>query len=153
MLAAVVIPTYNEKNNLRKLIPSIKSQKISGVKFLLIVVDDNSPDGTAGEAKKFSGVIVISRPAKLGLGSAYITGFAEGMKMGAEVVFSMDADLSHDFSYAKEFIREIRGGADVVIGSRYVTGGGTNWPISRKLISFGANILSKTILSVPANDI
>src|SRR3989344_3552432 len=140
MLAAVVIPTYNEKNNIQKLIPAIKSQKVGGVKFLLIVVDDNSPDGTAKEAKKFSGVAVISRPSKLGLGSAYLTGFGEAMKLGAEVIFSMDADLSHDFSYAKNFIREIRNGADVVIGSRYVPGGGTNWPISRKIISFGAKI-------------
>src|SRR3989344_2550550 len=153
MLAAVVIPTYNEKNNIQKLIPAIKSQKVGGVKFLLIVVDDNSPDGTAKEAKKFSGVAVISRPSKLGLGSAYLTGFGEAMKLGAEVIFSMDADLSHDFSYAKNFIREIRNGADVVIGSRYVPGGGTNWPISRKIISFGANILSKIILGVPANDL
>ncbi len=152
MLAAVVIPTFNEKNNLKKLIPAIKSQKVSGVKFVLIVVDDNSPDGTAKEAKKFSNVLVISRPSKLGLGSAYITGFGEAMKLGADVVFSMDADLSHDFSYSKDFIEQIRGGADVVIGSRYVSGGGTNWTASRKIISFGANILSKIILGVPIND-
>ncbi len=153
MLAIVVTPTYNEKENIKKLIPRIFSQKIPGVKFKVLVIDDNSSDGTAKEAKKFKNVQVISRPAKLGLGSAYVTGFGEAIRQKADVIFSMDADLSHNFDYAKDFIEQIGKGADVVIGSRYVKGGGTNWPVSRKIISGGANTLARTILGVPAKDL
>jgi dolichol-phosphate mannosyltransferase len=153
MLAIIVTPTYNEKENIKKLIPKILSQKIPGVKFKIIVIDDNSPDGTAKIAKKFKNVQVISRPTKLGLGSAYVTGFGEAIKQGADVIFSMDADLSHNFDYAKDFITQIKQGSDVVIGSRYVKGGGTNWPVSRKIISGGANVLARVILGVPANDL
>ncbi len=153
LIAAVVVPTYNEKENIKKVIKKIFSQKIKGVEFKVIVVDDNSPDGTAEEAKKFKGVILVSRPAKLGLGTAYIAGFKRAYKIGADVVFSMDADLSHDFSYARDFIEAVRKGNDVVIGSRYVPGGGTNWTVSRKMISGGANMLARTILGVPAKDL
>jgi dolichol-phosphate mannosyltransferase len=153
MLVVIVTPTYNEKENIKKLIPKILAQKISGVKFKVIVVDDNSPDETAKVAKQFRNVQVISRPAKLGLGSAYVTGFGEAIKQKADIIFSMDADLSHDVYYIKDFINAINVGADVVIGSRYVKGGGTNWPISRKIISGGANTLAKTILGVPAKDL
>jgi len=153
MLVIVVTPTYNEKENIKKLIPKILSQKIKDVKFKIIVVDDNSLDGTAKAAKKFKGVQVISRPAKLGLGSAYVTGFGEAIKQGADVIFSMDADLSHDVDYMKDFISAINSGADAVIGSRYISGGGTNWPTSRKIISGGANLLARIILGVPANDL
>ncbi|MBT4191841.1 MAG: polyprenol monophosphomannose synthase [Candidatus Diapherotrites archaeon] len=153
MLAVIVTPTYNEKANIKKLIPKIFAQKIPGVTFKLIVVDDNSPDGTAKEAKKFKNVQVISRPAKLGLGSAYVTGFGEAIKQKADVIFSMDADLSHNFEYAKDFIEQIKKGFDVVIGSRNVPGGGTNWPISRKFISRGASFLAQVILGVPAKDL
>ena len=153
MLAIIVTPTYNEQENIKKLIPKIFSQKVEGVKFKVLVIDDNSPDGTAKEAKKFKGVQVISRPAKLGLGSAYVTGFGEAIKQGADVIFSMDADLSHNFDYAKDFIKKIKEGNDVVIGSRYIKGGGTNWPTSRKIISGGANTLARTILGVPAKDL
>jgi dolichol-phosphate mannosyltransferase len=153
MFAVVVIPTYNERENIKKLIPKILYQKVPGVKFKIIIVDDNSPDRTAKEARKFKNVRVISRPAKLGLGSAYVTGFGEAIKLNADVVFSMDADLSHNFDYAKDFIGKIKLGADVVIGSRYVKGGGTNWPVSRKIISGGANMLARIILGVPAADL
>ncbi len=153
MKTIVVIPTYNEKTNIKKLIPKILSQKIPNTKFEIIIVDDNSPDGTANEARRFKNVSVISRPAKLGLGSAYVMGFGEAIKKGADTIFSMDADLSHNFDYAKDFIEKINEGADVVIGSRYVKGGGTNWPTSRKIISGGANLLARTILGVPAKDL
>jgi len=149
----VVVPTYNERENLSKLIPKILSEKIPGVKFKIIVVDDNSPDGTAKVAKRFSSVVLLSRPKKLGLGSAYLAGFKKAIELRADVVFSMDADLSHDFSYSKAFVEKIRKGADVVIGSRYVPGGGTNWTVDRKIISGGANFLAKLILGVPANDL
>lgn len=148
-----MIPTYNEKKNLERLLPKILSQKIKGVEFKAIVVDDNSPDGTAKAAKKFRKVFLVSRPCKMGLGSAYLAGFKKAFELNADVVFSMDADLSHDFDYSKDFIREIQAGAGVVIGSRYVAGGGTNWAISRKIISGGANFLARLILGVPANDL
>ena len=153
MLAYVVTPTYNEKQNIKKLLPKILSTKVPGVTFKIIVVDDNSTDGTAKEAKKFKNVRVILRPAKLGLGSAYVTGFGEAIKLGADVIFSMDADLSHDFGYAKDFIEKIKEGNDVVVGSRNVQGGGTNWPISRKIISRGASFLAQVILGVPVKDL
>jgi dolichol-phosphate mannosyltransferase len=153
LLAAVVIPTYNEKENISKLIPKILSLKVAGTKFKIIVVDDNSPDGTAKAVKKFSNVILISRPFKLGLGSAYVAGFKKAISLNADVVFSMDADHSHDFYCAKDFIKAIREGADVAIGSRYIPGGGTNWEISRKIISGGANFLARSILGVPATDL
>jgi dolichol-phosphate mannosyltransferase len=153
MLAIIVTPTYNEKANIKKLIPKIFAQKIPGVTFKVIVVDDNSPDGTAKEAKKFKNVQVISRPAKLGLGSAYVTGFGEAIKQKADVIFSMDADLSHNFEYAKDFILAIEKGSDVVVGSRNIKGGGTNWPASRKIISGGASLLARLILGVPVKDL
>ncbi|MFA6268262.1 MAG: polyprenol monophosphomannose synthase [archaeon] len=152
MIATVVIPTYNEKNTIKKTIQKVFSQKIPDVKLNIIVVDDNSPDGTAKIAKKFKNVFVLSRPCKMGLGSAYLAGFKKAFEMNADVVFEMDADLSHDPKYLKDFIKDIKEGSDVVIGSRYIDGGGNDWPISRKIVSKGANILAKIILWLPAKD-
>ena len=152
LIAAVIVPTYNEKENIATLLKKITSTKVSGVKFNVIVVDDSSPDGTAAIARRFKNVIVISRPAKLGLGTAYVAGFKKAFSLGADAIFTMDADLSHDFGVAPAFIEKIREGNDLVIGSRYIKGGGTNWGASRKIISGGANLLAGIILGVPAHD-
>lgn len=152
MLVCVVIPTYNEKENIALLLKKILSTKVSGVRFKPIVVDDNSPDGTAAIARHFKNVVVISRPSKLGLGTAYIAGFKKAFSLGADAVFTMDADFSHDFGVAGSFIKKIRGDYDLVIGSRYIKGGGTNWGPTRIIISGGANLMAKILIGIPVSD-
>ncbi len=150
-MISIVIPTYNEKENIKKLIPRIfkvlKSPQV-------IVVDDNSQDGTAelvqSMQKKYR-IRLIRRPRKMGIGSAYKTGFkaADG-----DLIFEMDADLSHNPDYLPEFVKAIESGYDVAIGSRYVNGGAiVGWGLYRKSLSKGANILSKAMLSCNINDV
>jgi dolichol-phosphate mannosyltransferase len=150
----VIIPTYNEIGNLARLITSILDQG----PFDILVVDDNSPDGTGQLAdalvRQFPGrVRVIHRPDKLGLGTAYVQGFSYALAHGYERVFEMDADFSHDPVCLPE-LRRALDGADVVLGSRYVAGGGTrHWPIWRRLLSEGGSRYAALVLGLPFHDL
>ncbi len=150
-MISVVIPTYNEKENIKRLIPAIFKQVRNAE---VIVVDDNSPDGTADEVRKLSEnfrVRLISRRTKLGLGSAYKTGFkvAKG-----SIVFQMDADFSHDPKFLRKFIAKISNGCDVVIGSRYIKGGKiVGWGVYRKLVSRVANFFASILLRMPVSEV
>ena len=151
----IVIPTYNEKANLEKLLSQIFSLAIDGVNVL--IVDDNSPDGTGELAKKlrrvYSNLSVLSRAEKQGLGLAYVAGFKIALASGADYIFEMDADLSHQPSYLPEFLKAINN-ADLILGSRYLKGGGvSNWGILRRLISRFGNIYARFVLDLPYNDL
>jgi dolichol-phosphate mannosyltransferase len=151
-----VIPTYNESENLPILAKALLSQGIDGLH--LLIVDDNSPDGT-GEiadqlAEKYPGQIsVLHRQDKAGLGKAYIQGLRQALKLGADVVGMMDADLSHPPDRLPAMVAAIKD-ADVVIGSRYVSGGSVDktWPLFRKFLSWFGNTYARTILGLPIKD-
>jgi len=152
MLLSVVIPTYNESENLTLLLKSLYPYLPSLSE--VIIVDDNSPDGTGNLAeklgKKYKNLWVIHREGKMGLGSAYKEGFR---KARGTYVFEMDADLSHDPSYIPAFLEKIRD-YDCVIGSRYELGGGVpDWGPYRKLISRGANKLASLLLGLHISDV
>ncbi len=157
MKVSIVLPTYNEKENISIVVPEIfevfEKNKIEGE---VIVVDDSSPDGTAEVAKKLSkkyAIRLIERKGKLGLGTAYLAGFRDAISRKSEIIMSMDADQSHNPKNIPAIINLVEKGFDVGIGSRYVQGGGIkNWPLSRKLTSFGANQLAKILLGSKAND-
>ena len=153
MLPVIIIPTYNESGNIEGIVRDILAIEC-GVSIL--IVDDNSPDGTGETADRLSEelpeVHVRHRPGKQGLGSAYRFGFAEALDMGATCVFEMDADYSHDPRYIPQFLSAI-GDHDVVIGSRYVEGGGIeNWGLARELISRGGNLYARLCTGLKIND-
>src|SRR5450830_516493 len=153
MLPVIVIPTYNESENIEGIVQDILNLEC-GVSIL--IVDDNSPDGTGEIADRLSEelpeVHVRHRPGKQGLGSAYRFGFAEALDMGATCIFEMDADYSHDPRYIPQFLSAI-GDHDVVIGSRYVEGGGIeNWGLARELISRGGNFYARLCTGLKLND-
>lgn len=139
--ALVIIPTYNEIDNLARIVPQILEQDS---RLEVLVVDDGSPDGTGLIADELASaeprVHVIHRASKLGLGSAYVAGFRYALEHGFNYAFEMDADFSHDPAHLPEFLREIRD-ADLVIGSRYLERNVTviNWPMSRLMLSYFAN--------------
>ncbi|MGK7344812.1 MAG: polyprenol monophosphomannose synthase [Candidatus Nitrospinota bacterium M3_3B_026] len=150
----VIIPTYNEIENIERLIGAIHDRLPEAS---VLVVDDNSPDGTGGLVERLSEkderVRLLRRPGKLGLGTAYIAGFKHALEHGFEYIFEMDADFSHDPAYLPDFLEAARE-ADLVIGSRYVEGGGVeNWPFFRKIISMGGSLYSRIILSLPYRDL
>ncbi|HIH21119.1 MAG: polyprenol monophosphomannose synthase [Candidatus Diapherotrites archaeon] len=152
---AVVIPTYNEASNIRLLAKEVLSV---GKEFSVIIVDDDSGDGTGKIAEELrrkspKRVFVIHRKKKRGLGGAYIAGFKKALELNAKLVFSMDADFSHDPKVLPEFAEKISQGFDVVLGSRYIKGGGVSWTGTRLALSKGANTLAKTLLGIPANDL
>jgi len=155
----IVLPTYNERDNLRHALARIREVADGhGVRLHTLIVDDNSPDGTgdlADElAREVPDVSVMHRAGKEGLGKAYVAGFREALGMGAERIFEMDADLSHDATYLPHFLRLIDQGADLVLGSRYVKGGGVeNWGLTRKIISRGGCLYAQTILGLPLHDL
>ncbi len=155
----VVVPTYNERDNLRHALERIREvSEGAGLPLHTLIVDDNSPDGTGELADQLAGeypdVEVLHRAGKEGLGKAYIAGFRHAMATGADLLFEMDADLSHDASYLPHFVRLVEQGADVVLGSRYVKGGGVeNWPLSRKLISRGGCMYAQVVLGLPYRDL
>ena len=149
----VVIPTYNERENISALIPRV----LELPRFRVLVVDDNSPDGTAAVVgvitREQPRVGLLSRPGKQGLGTAYIAGFRRALAEGAEFIFEMDADFSHDPSYLPALLAAAQTRYDLVLGSRYVPGGGTvNWGLLRQLISRGGNIYARAILGLPVMD-
>lgn len=151
----VVTPTYNERDNLATFVASVRGAMPEAH---VLVVDDASPDGTGELADALSAsdrqVHVMHRPGKLGLGTAYVQAFEWGLEQGYERFFEMDADLSHDVRYLPEFVRALDGGADVVIGSRNVPGGGVRgWGPLRHVISKGGSLYSRTILGLGVRDL
>jgi dolichol-phosphate mannosyltransferase len=152
--ALVIVPTYNERFNIARLIPAILAQDTS---LEILVVDDGSPDGTGaivdGIAANNSRVHIIHRASKLGLGTAYIAGFRWALERKYDLVFEMDADFSHNPERLPEFLAAIKE-ADVVLGSRYQNGhvNVVNWPMSRLFLSYGANIYARFVTGLPIFD-
>lgn len=151
--ALIIIPTYNEADNLGPLVREIIALPTA---FDILVVDDNSPDGTGEIADRLSeelaAVHVLHRPGKQGLGTAYIAGFCWALKRDYDYILGMDADFSHHPRFLPDFPGLIED-ADLVIGSRYVPGGGTvNWGPLRKLISAGGNFFARAMLGLRAHD-
>ena len=151
----VVTPTYNETDNLERFVATVREALPEAD---LLVVDDASPDGTGELAdaisRRDSHVRVIHRPGKLGLGTAYVQAFMQGLAEGYDRFFEMDADLSHDVRYLPDFVRALDDGYDVVIGSRNIPGGGVEgWGLGRHFISKGGSIYSRTILGLPVKDL
>ncbi|MEX2133224.1 MAG: polyprenol monophosphomannose synthase [Acidimicrobiia bacterium] len=148
----VVIPTYNERENLAHIVPAVTHQG-----FRVLVVDDSSPDGTADLARRISAtdsrVSVLQRHTKEGLGPAYAAGFDRAIADGAEIIIEMDADFSHDPADLPRLVEAIDNGADIAIGSRYVPGGSTpDWPLHRQVISKGGNIYVRIMLGLGIRD-
>jgi dolichol-phosphate mannosyltransferase len=156
MRITIVLPTYNEAENLPRLVSALLSLPLD---LTVLVVDDHSPDGTGAIAEELSHsrngkVSVLHRPEKLGLRSAYIEGFKRGFDQGADAVVQMDADFSHDPAVLTEMARRLDS-CDVVIGSRYTRGGSLDerWPAWRKFLSAFGNTYARTILSFPLRDV
>ena len=156
MKTILTIPTYNEAENIVKLINKIFSLGIEGLGIL--VIDDNSPDGTADLVKdlqkKFEDKLhLLQREGKLGLGSAYIEGFTKALELGADYIFEMDADFSHDPEDIPKMLEEVQD-ADLVIGSRKIPGGKViGWGWTRKLMSNGAMWFSRLLLGLEVRDV
>jgi glycosyltransferase involved in cell wall biosynthesis len=153
MKSTIIVPTYNERENIVLLVPELLALPVN---LSMIIVDDNSPDSTgliADEmARQDRRVSVIHRSGKLGLGTAYIAGFKEALAKGAERILTMDADYSHHPRYVPAMIESSQM-ADLVIGSRYVRGGGAvDSPAMRRLLSYGANAFAKVMLGLKAMD-
>jgi len=152
----VIIPTYNEKENIEAIIRKVFTLEPV---FDILVVEDNSPDGTAAIVRKlmseFEGKLFMEeRKGKLGLGTAYIHGFKWALGKGYEYIFEMDADFSHNPNDLINLYHAAKDGSDVVIGSRYMQGGGVEkWGIIRRALSFWANRLSRFLLKVPIYDL
>ena len=151
----IVTPTYNEMDNLETFLEGVF--KVVPEAHVL-VVDDNSPDGTGALADRLAAddarVKVMHRPGKLGLGSAYLDAFRWGIEHGYELFFEMDTDLSHDPKYLPEFLNAVQQGADVVIGSRNIKGGGVEgWGPGRHFLSKGGSLYSRMILGVRVRDL
>ena len=154
--SVIIIPTYNEKENIEKMIRTLLSLEHS---FDILVVDDGSPDGTAAIVKRMQGefpqrVFLIERSGKLGLGTAYIAGFKWALKEGYEYIFEMDADFSHNPDDVPRLYEACAvGGADLSVGSRYVTGVNVvNWPMGRVLMSYFASKYVRLITGLPVYD-
>jgi len=154
--ALVIIPTYNESGNITRMIDKLFAL---GEELHILVVDDGSPDGTADEVRskqvEYSGrVHLLEREGKLGLGTAYVAGFKYAIEEGYDYVCEMDADFSHPPEDLPKLISEVRqGAADIAIGSRYINGISIiNWPLSRLILSYTANIYARTITGLPVLD-
>jgi dolichol-phosphate mannosyltransferase len=152
--ALVIIPTYNECENITAIIEAVLAAEPT---VDILIVDDNSPDGTASIVQDIqranTRVHLLKRAGKLGLGTAYCEGFQYGLERNYDVVFEMDADFSHDPKELPNFLQELRT-ADVVIGSRYLNGGVTvvNWPLRRLILSYSANVYTRLITRLPLHD-
>lgn len=155
MKICVVIPTYNEKENVRAITEKIFSMPLDDLE--IIFVDDGSPDGTAPLIKELQHrfpIHLIERPKKMGIGSAYVAGFKHALRNGAEYIFEMDADLSHDPLDIPKLLAAAEGGVDLVIGSRRVPGGKiVGWNLRRHLTSLGATWLSSLLLGLKTKDV
>ena len=154
MRVVIVMPTYNERENVVSILEAIRAAvPAAGV----LVVDDNSPDGTGaladGAAARLGDMTVLHREGKAGLGAAYRHGFTVALDGGADVVVSMDSDFSHDPTVIPAMLAAVEAGADVVIGSRYVQGGGTvDWPLHRQFLSRYGNRYAGWILGMKVRD-
>ena len=152
--ALVVIPTYNERENIARLVGSVLSQD---PRLEILVVDDGSPDGTGGIVKGLMAdnprIHILERPRKMGLGTAYLTGFRWAIDQSYDFVFEMDADFSHDPAHLPQFLSAIQN-ADLVLGSRYQHGKVTvvNWPIGRLMLSYFANVYARWVTGLPLWD-
>ena len=149
--AVVCLPTYNERENLERMVRALEGKSVD-----VLVIDDNSPDGTGEIADRLAAelpwVEVLHRPQKEGLGRAYVAGFRHVLSRDAELVLEMDCDFSHDPADVPRLIAAVEEGADLALGSRYVEGGGTeNWGLVRRLISRGASIYTRVLL-MPVHD-
>lgn len=151
----VIIPTYNEKENISKMIIAVLNV---GTDYDLLIVDDGSPDGTAQivrdhMAENATRIHLIERKGKLGLGTAYIAGFKYGLEKGYDFLFEMDADFSHNPHDLPRLHAPLENGYDFSIGSRYVKGGATkNWPLDREILSRGASLYVRMITWMPIMD-
>jgi dolichol-phosphate mannosyltransferase len=153
MKILVIIPTYNEKENISTILPLVLKQD-QGIEVL--VVDDNSPDGTGKLVEELKAsnprIKLIKREKKSGLGTAYIAGFDYALQNGYDYIFEMDSDFSHDPSYIPDFLKAIRD-SDLVLGSRYIKGVNVvNWPITRLLLSYFANVYARWVTGLPVRD-
>lgn len=151
--ALVIFPTYNERDNIERIIPAVLSKDQS---LQVLVVDDNSPDGTGQAADRMAGendrVHVLHRDKKDGLGRAYLAGFKWALAEKFDYIFEMDADFSHNPDYIPDFLKAIKEN-DLVIGSRYISGVNViNWPMSRLLLSYFANFYTRVITGLPVRD-
>lgn len=159
MNVAVVVPTYNERDNISQLVAKIEETLSShSLPGYIIIVDDNSPDGTGAIteslSKLYGNIRVIHRTRKLGIGSAYREGFNQAMALNCTAVIEMDADLSHDPTLIPSLISQINKGYDVAVGSRYVKGGNIlGWAWIRRFISGSANLLARSVLRLSISDV
>ncbi len=154
MTAAVVIPTYNERDNIQRIIPALLNGR-EGLR--VIVVDDNSPDGTSDVVREMSHadsrISLIVRPQKQGIGPAYLTGFRRALEDHAEFILQMDADFSHPVDMVPELLR-LAQDYDLVLGSRYLRGiTVVNWPIGRLLLSYYGNAYARWVTGLPVADV
>lgn len=167
-----MVPTYNERDNVAEIAarllevapalaqagaPGASTPPAASAAVELLFVDDNSPDGTGAELDRLAAadprIHVLHRAGKLGLGTAYVEGFSWGLAQGYELLVQMDADGSHDPKYLPQLFAALAEGADVVVGSRYVPGGGTeNWGLGRRLLSRGGSLYARTVLGVAVRD-
>ena len=148
----LILPTYDEAASLAGVVDGARAA-LAGEDLRILVVDDASPDGTAALAERL-GAEVLRRPGKLGLGSAYVAGFARALGEGAELVCQMDADGSHDPAALPGLVELARGGADLVLGSRYVPGGGVvGWHPARRAVSRAGCLYARTVLRLPVRDL
>jgi dolichol-phosphate mannosyltransferase len=152
--ALVIVPTYNERENIRRLVDAVLRQD---GRIEMLIVDDGSPDGTgqivAELERADARVHLLERPRKMGLGTAYIAGFRWALERDYQYVLEMDADFSHDPAHLPQFLRAIQD-ADLVLGSRYQQGRVTvvNWPIGRLLLSYAANLYARGVTGLPVWD-
>jgi dolichol-phosphate mannosyltransferase len=151
--AVVCLPTYNERENLEPMLHALRDKGVN-----VLVVDDNSPDGTGGLADKFAAeldyVDVLHRERKEGLGPAYLAGFRRALEDGAELILEMDCDFSHDPADVPRLIGAVEQGADLALGSRYVAGGSVgNWGALRRFVSAGGSWYARLLLGVPVRDL
>ena len=153
MKTLVISPTYNEKKNIKALVEQVLDPNPD---YHLLVIDDNSPDGTASAVKElqteYTNLHLEERPGKAGLGTAYIYGFKWALERDYEAVVQMDADLSHDPGDVPRLVKQLEA-HDLVIGSRYIHGVSVvNWPIRRLILSYGANLYSSIVTGMPLKD-
>lgn len=152
--ATVVIPTFNERENIERLIPAVLAQD---ERLSVLVVDDNSPDGTAEVVEQLAAtdtrVGLLRRPQRLGIGPAYIAGFTQALRNGADYIVQMDADFSHPVEALSRFLSAMPE-YDVISGSRYLTGiTVVNWPMQRLLISYFGNLYARRVTGLPVSDV
>ena len=155
MKKIVLIPTYNEKENITAILHAVLGLSSD---FHVLIIDDNSPDGTASIVESLMGkflhrLFLLKRPGKQGLGTAYILGFKWALDHNYDYIFEMDADFSHNPNDLDRLLQACEKGADVAVGSRYVKGGETeNWPIDRKIYSLGGSAYTRIITGMPIKD-